>query len=139
MGFQRSSGKRKGLRAFSSGVASPSLQGVGRTLVPRPMTATQISQLNASVLSEIAQAPMQTTTAAQSFTYDDGFFDDAEPDYDNSNRDLLEVLDGNARMDISGAGGEFEHLRDDATTTPAQRYANIPRFVAYSITGANCH
>lgn len=116
MGISRPSGKRKGIRAFTTGSSASSLHGVGRHLVPRPMTASQISRLNASILEEIAKAPpppsIQVSVPYQGL-------EDPTDDYDD--QDLMDILDGDVQLGVSGAGGEFEHLRDDATTTAAQR------------------
>lgn len=121
MGFNRPPGKKKGVRTFTTGSGPGSLHGVGRRLVSRPMNSSQISQLNASVLREIAQAPAAPSIQLPPLNNEDkwdDFYPDENPDHD----DFLDVLDGTSQLNISGAGGEFEHLREDATTTPAQRY-----------------
>lgn len=118
MGFGRGSRPRKTVRGLMpTGQEAPSLHGVGRARLPPAMTSSQISQLNIKVLQEVKDAG-QSRRVSLPDTHDD-LFDDA-PDSPLA-QGFLDVLEGGSLLDISHGGGEFEALRDESTTTKAQR------------------
>lgn len=99
-----------------TGEETLSLHGTGRLRLPAAMTPSQISKLNIETKKDVAQTS-SLRPASQPTLGDDLYNDEPE----SPGQDFLDVLDGNSFLDISHGGGEFGALRDESTSTKAQR------------------
>lgn len=98
-----------------TGHETSSLHGLGRMRLPPALTASQISKLNIKVKEDVKKAGQEASRPA----FNDDLFDE-DPGSPMA-QDFLDVLDGDSVLDVSHAGGEFDALRDESTTTKSQR------------------
>ncbi|KAF6742544.1 hypothetical protein DFP72DRAFT_830402 [Ephemerocybe angulata] len=110
--MNRPKGSSRRVRAFSANPLGSSLKGSGRQLLAKPLNPKQIALLNAATQKEVLNGPSKSLDIPDHLDHHDDseWQSDSEP----SQFDLFNVLEGDSRLDISHAGGEFQGLQDDA-------------------------